>query len=189
MWDLNWHIDGIQYPKLDAIIRCVHANLAVCLDCFGTGGLRTTKMFQIFPIFYIELRASRTFYWTRPREIPSNLSCWNEISSVTSVTPCWGPHQASLRPVYITHLGTQPVSDPGGRLCTWTDRGASGIFRVWNFILEVFFRGHSNARYLLTYSRYFLLEFKYFLRWLKHNLVKNHENLVVLGVLTHTGVK
>ena len=53
--------------------RCVHANLAVCLDRFGTGCLRTTKMYQFVPIFYIELGASRTFYGTRPREIASTL--------------------------------------------------------------------------------------------------------------------
>ncbi len=48
------------------------------------------KMLQFFATFYIEVQASRTFYGTHPRQNPPNLSCWNEIFSLTSYMPSSG---------------------------------------------------------------------------------------------------
>ncbi len=49
---------GLLHKVIKKEVRCVHANLVVFVDCFGTGCLGTTKMVQFFPIFYIELRDS-----------------------------------------------------------------------------------------------------------------------------------
>ncbi len=91
-----------------------YGSLVVCLDFYGTGVLRTTKMLNFFPIFYIELLASQTVYGIHPRQIPSDLSCWNEISHSTSflyslLGPCSGlsdtrsmnfRHQGGVRQVW-----------------------------------------------------------------------------------------
>ncbi len=77
--------------------RCVHASLAVSLDCFGTGGLQTTKMFQFFLSFTLSYRLpGASMEPTQDRFHPTFL---------VEILPPLQLAEAALRPVWHP-LGT-----------------------------------------------------------------------------------